>query len=232
MAIVESGDGSFEAEAQATEDAKVAEAKSQLVDEATGGEGSELILGKYGSTEELAKAYQSLQSEYSKLKGERGEVQPQAEPEPEPVAQQEAPPEPPQQEEKGGIDAEKAAKVVEAVFTQTGGQAKYEAITGWAAKSLPEDQIKAFNAALQSGDVSNALNAVKGLQYDYMMATGFEPRITGGRAAAAEVQGFRSEAEAVRAMNDPRYQNGPQQDPAYIDEVMKKMAVSNVFSPR
>ena len=232
MAIVESGDGSFEAEAQATEDAKIAEAKSELVDEATGGEGSELILGKYGSTEELAKAYQSLQSEYSKLKGERGEVQPQAEPEPEPAAQQEAPPEPQQQEQTTAVSQEQANKVIEAVFKQTGGQAKYEAIAGWAAKSLPQEQIDAFNDALKGGDMGVAINAVKGLQYDYMMATGFEPRITGGRAAAAEVQGFRSEAEAVRAMNDPRYQNGPHQDPAYIDEVMKKMAVSNVFSPR
>ena len=229
MPIVDSGDGSFETEAQAVEDAKIAEAKSELVDEATGDAGSELILGKYGSTEELAKAYQSLQSEYSKLKGERGEEQPQSEPEPEPAAQQEAPPEPQKQE---GADPEQAAKVVEAIFKQTGGQAKYEAIAGWAAKSLPDEQIQAFNAAIKGGDLAVALNAVKGLQYDYMMATGFEPRITGGRAAAAEVQGYRSEAEAVRAMSDPRYQNGPMQDPAYIDEVMKKMAVSDVFSPR
>ena len=52
---------------QAAEDAKIEQAKADLVDESGAGEG-ELILGKYGSTEELANAYQSLQREYSKLK--------------------------------------------------------------------------------------------------------------------------------------------------------------------
>ena len=53
-------------------------------------------------------------------------------------------------------------------------------------------RLNAYNEAIGQGQGSN-LTAVKGLQYDYMMSTGYEPRLTGGRAAPqAEVKGFTS----------------------------------------
>ena len=61
-----------------------------------------------------------------------------------------------------------------------------------------------------------------------MMATGYEPKLTGGRAPTNEVQGYSSEAQVIRAMQDPRYQD----DPAYIKEVEQRIAVSNVFNKR
>lgn len=224
MSVIETGDGSLQAEANAAEDAKIAQAKEELVDERVGGGDSELILGKYGSQDELIQAYQSLQSEYSKLKGERPQVE--EEPEEEPERPQSQP------EPTAGVTPEKAQQIQEAIFRQTGGEAKYQALAGWAAKSLDDSQISAFNSALESGDMSAVLSAVKGLQYDYMMATGFEPRLSGGRAPSAESKGFESEAQVVAAMNDPRYRNGPQQDPAYVREVEAKLRHSNVFSAR
>ena len=91
--------------------------------------------------------------------------------------------------------------------------------------------MTAFNNALNSGDEGAILNQLKGLQYDFMMTNGYEPKLSGGRAPSSEVKGFTSEAQVVEAMNDPRY-SGTNPDPAYIREVERRIAVSNVFQSR
>ena len=124
-------------------------------------------------------------------------------------------------------------QVAQAVFQQTGGEAKYQALASWAAKNLGDEQLDSFNYVLNTGSVSDVVTAVKGLQFDYMMATGYEPRLSGGRAPATDgPKAFESEAQVVAAMSDPRYQSGPQQDPAYIKEVETRLRASNVFSSR
>ena len=52
---------------------------------------------------------------------------------------------------------------------------------------------------------------------------GYEGRMLTGKAARA-VDGFRSQAEVVRAMSDPRYDS----DPAYRQDVYDKLERSNV----
>ena len=93
---------------------------------------------------------------------------------------------------------------------------------------LDDSRINAFNQSLDTGDADAILAQVKGIQYDYMMATGYEPKLTGGRAPTNDVRGFESEAQVIAAMQDPRYGN----DPAYIKEVEQRIAVSNVFNQR
>ena len=230
--VVQTGaDGSFEQDAWTEEASKVEAAKAELVDEATGERG-ELIMGKYGSQDELINAFKSLQSEYSKLKGGKPEQPEVQEPVSESAEAEQAEPESQPEPEKEQVSPEQARKIVDAIFQQTGGEQKYHAMAAWAAKSLPDEQVMAFNQAVQSGDVGRAINAVKGLQYDYMTATGYEPRLTGGRAPSGEgPKGFQSEAQVVAAMSDPRYQSGPKQDPAYVAEVEQRLAASaGVFS--
>ena len=54
---IQTGDGSFEADAAAAEAAKIETARTELVDEALpAGEG--LIMGKYSSTDEVVEAFQ------------------------------------------------------------------------------------------------------------------------------------------------------------------------------
>lgn len=228
MTISAGGDGSFDADqtALAEEAAKIEAAQSELVDERAG-EAGELIMGKYGSQEELIAAFKSLQGEYSKLKG--GTPEPEVEPEAPSPSEEVRQPEAEQQPE---VTPEKAQEVVKAIFQQAGGEAKYQAMAAWAAKELDDQTVLAFNDAINSGDTNRALSAVKSLQYDYMTATGYEPRLIGGRAPTTEtVKGFQSEAQVVAAMSDPRYQNGPHQDPAYVKEVEQRLAASaGVFS--
>ena len=218
-------DGSFDEQASIDEAAKVEQAKQELVDERTGEE-SELLMGKYGSTDELISAFKALQGEYSRLKGgaTQAEPEPQPESQPEPQALQ-----PPVQQQDA--QQEQANAVVEAIFQQTGGEQKYHAMASWAVKNMDQAAVESFNAAIRSGDKDRAISAVKGMQYDYMTQTGYEPRLIGGRAPVSEgPKGFTSEAQVVAAMADPRYQNGPMQDPAYVKEVEARLIASNVFS--
>ena len=226
---IQTGDGSFESDGAAEEAAKVEAARTELIDEAMP-QGEGLIMGKYNSTDEVVEAFKSLQSEYSRLKG----GQEAAAPEPEQFA-------PPQQQQQyqqeqpaSQVTPEQAAEIRESMSKQVGGEDRYKAVAGWASTNLPEARLTSFNKALEAGDQSQIINQLKGLQYDHMMATGYEPRLARGTSAAqSSAVPFESEAQVVAAMNDPRYQNGPRMDPSYIKEVEQRIKASTgVFQSR
>ena len=227
---------SFEAEGGAEEAARVDAARAELVDEALGDTGSGLILGKYQTTDDLANAYVSLQREYTRLKAGA----PAAEGEPAKAAETPATTGTSEPAVDNGVDNEPPATghdpaaiagIQEAIFQQVGGEAEYQRLATWAANNIPTERLNSYNEALVSADKGAVMNALKGLQYDFMMKNGYEPRLTGGRAPSTETRGYESEAQVVAAMKDPRY-SGDNPDPAYIKEVERKIAVSNVFQPR
>jgi hypothetical protein len=80
--------------------------------------------------------------------------------------------------------------------------------------------------------MGRALTAVKSLQFDYLMSNGMEPRLLSGQPASEASKGFASEAQVVAAMSDPRYMQGADHDPAYVEEVARRLAISNVFAAR
>lgn len=226
MPTVETGqDPIDESPAALEEQGKIDQARADLYDEAAGNEpGSEqenLILGKYQSQADLIDAYKNLQRENERLRtGDEG------------VEQMEGP-DNDQAEEQGEDDgnrltAEDASRIRSSVFDQVGGQERYQALMGWASQNMDEARTQAFNEALSSGNEGSILSQLKGIQYDHMMATGYEPKLTGGRAPSNEVRGYASEAQVIRAMQDPRYGS----DPAYVKEVEERIAVSNVFTKR
>lgn len=224
MAEVQTGmDGSFDVQNQAIEDSKIEAAKAELVDEQQ--EDSGLILGKYQSTEDLAKAYQSLQAEYTKLKGGQQPAETEAAPDPEPAQPVAESP----KSEAPSVTQQQSEQVQAAVLNHVGGQDKFNSMASWANQALTDEAKQAFNEAINSGHEGRALTAVKALQYDYSMANGFEPRLVGGRPAATQEKGFASEAQVVAAMSDPRYLQGSQHDPAYVEEVQRKLSISQVF---
>lgn len=208
-----------EVEAQAVEDAKVEAAKAELVDEAQQDDG--LILGKYETQDDLIAGYQNLQRELSRLKNGEGDPAP-TEPEPTPAAEQ-SEPEPEAPADQGGIDAERAAAIRGKVLEQAGGEAEYKRLANWAANNLSADRTNAFNDALAKGDEVSILNALKSMQYDYMMKNGYEPKLTGGRAVASDAEGFKSRFQITQAMSDPRYQH----DAAYRKDVERRIAASS-----
>ena len=221
MPVVETGQDQGDDAALVEEQAKIDQARSDLYDEAAGEQPGapedNLILGKYQSQADLVDAYKNLQRENERLR--TGEVE---------QPELDSPDREEEQEQGNQLTAEDAGRIRDNVFSQVGGQERYQALMGWAANNIDATRTQAFNDALQSGNEGAILSQLKGIQYDHMMATGYEPKLTGGRAPTNEVQGFSSEAQVIRAMQDPRYQD----DPAYIKEVEQRIAVSNVFNKR
>jgi hypothetical protein len=223
----------YEAQGGAEEAAKIEAAKAELLDESqqAEGEANGLILGKYGSVDDLAQAYKSLQSEYSRLKNGQSEpaISTQtAEPE---TAAPEA--EESQASSDTGLSPEQTQAIAASLIGQAGGEAEYRRLTQWAAdpNNVSAERVNAYNDALTKGDQLSATQALKAMQYDYLMRNGYEPKLVGGSVASAEVAPFESQQQVVKAMNDPRY-SGPTRDPVYIKEIEARMAVSNLFSTR
>ena len=226
MAEIQTGlDDSSNQEGFAEEQAKIQAAKAELYDEQQQGieEGSDLILGKYATQEDLVEGYRNLQREVERMRrGEEAEA-PEA-----PVS--EDPPEDAEDDNDNapGLTAEDAARIRDRMFEQVGGEEKYQALMRWGQKNVSDAQAEAYKEALDSGNETLILQMLKGFQFDQMMATGYEPKLTGGRAPSQQIQGFASEAQVVEAMRDPRYGT----DPAYVKEVENRIAVSNVFNAR
>jgi len=109
------------------------------------------------------------------------------------------------------------------VQNSVGGEAKYAELVSWAADNFAPEEITAFDNLVETGNVPAIRLALQALQYRYQDSMGFEGEMLQGKPAKA-TEGFRSQAEVVRAMNDPRYDR----DPAYREEIMQKLARSNL----
>lgn len=118
-----------------------------------------------------------------------------------------------------------AAKIVQDVYSTVGGEKNYRAMIEWASKNLTQEQIQAFDRLAENGTADEFKLAVEGLYARYTAANGRRPNLLYGGSQAISHGAFRSTAEVVAAMKDPRYQT----DPAYQREVRDRLAVSNVF---
>ena len=110
---------------------------------------------------------------------------------------------------------------VESIYGSVGGQEQYQQMTQWAAENLDEATVQAFDNVIETGNVAAINLALRGLQSQYRDNVGYENDMIQGKPAQSG-SGYRSQAEVVRAMNDPRYDR----DPAYRQEVMDKLANS------
>ena len=114
------------------------------------------------------------------------------------------------------------------VKSSVGGDAEYSNMVEWAKANYNQDQIQAYDKAVNSGDVNTAIMAAKGLRSDYTNTAGSEGTTYGGTQAEPEGSGevFRSNAEVTAAMKDKRYEY----DTAYRQDVLNKLERSDIFS--
>ena len=105
-----------------------------------------------------------------------------------------------------------------------GGEEGYAQMTSWAAENLPEADVQAFDALVATGQMGAIRLAVAGMKSMYQEKVGYEGRMLSGKEATDTVDAFRSQAEVIRAMNDPRYES----DPAYRQDVFNKLDRSNL----
>jgi len=112
---------------------------------------------------------------------------------------------------------------INSIQNSVGGEAAYQQLVGWAAQNFSEAEIQAFDNVVDSGNVAAINLALAGLKARYTDAVGYEGNMIQGKAAAP-ADTFKSQAEVVRAMSDPKYDR----DPAYRDEIMQKLARSDL----
>ena len=113
---------------------------------------------------------------------------------------------------------------VNSVMNAAGGESNYNSVVEWAASNLNDRQIDAFDSVVDSGNPAAIGIAFQGLQSAYNEANGYEGRMLQGRAPSSAGETFRSQAELVAAMGDPRYDT----DPAYRADVVAKLNNSDL----
>ena len=127
-------------------------------------------------------------------------------------------PQPPQQ----AIELSDAQ--VNSVMNAAGGEANYNAVVEWAGSNLDNRSIDAFDSVVDSGNPAAINIAFAGLQAQFYEANGYEGRMLQGKPANSRGDVYRSQAELVAAMGDPRYDT----DPAYRADVIEKLDASDL----
>ena len=94
----------------------------------------------------------------------------------------------------------------------------------WASKNFDDAEISRYDKVMESGDPDAAYFAVQSLAAKYNDGVGVEGKMLTGKPAKNAGDNFRSQAEVVRAMSDPRYEA----DPAYRQDIYDKLERSNL----
>ena len=113
---------------------------------------------------------------------------------------------------------------MDTVYNSVGGEAEYDKLTSWAADNMEDRALDAFNTIIDQGNPTAIQIAVAGMKAEYDNVEGYEGRMLLGKAAKNSRDAFRSQAELVAAMSDPRYDK----DPAYRQDLYDKLERSNV----
>ena len=110
------------------------------------------------------------------------------------------------------------------IKNEAGGDEGYTNLMQWSGENLDPADIEAFDSLVDSGNSRLIRLAVAGLKAEMEKAVGFDGELATGRAPTTTADVFRSQAEVVQAMSDPRYDR----DPAYRQDVFEKLDRSNI----
>jgi len=123
-------------------------------------------------------------------------------------------------EDEVDIITEQDAEILK---NSVGGEQAYEQMLSWANDNLEDSVIDMYDSVMESGDRNAAYFAMQVLASRYGDSVGVEGKLVQGKAPTETAKGYKSQAEVVSAMQDPRYDR----DPAYRQEVMAKLERSN-----
>ena len=118
-----------------------------------------------------------------------------------------------------------AQEEVKGIRDSIGGDEAYGKMVSWALENLSKPEIEAFNEATNTMSGPQLSMMVQGLYTRYQNAMGVEPSLYSGRPAASGPTPYRSTAEVVAAMSDPRYGK----DVTYTEDVQRRLGGSDVF---
>lgn len=176
----------------------------------------QLLAGKYENAQELERAYLELQSKL-------GQDQEESEEESEEVEEQEVEEEE-EVDESNEEEYEITEQDVETLKNVVGGSEQYGQIIDWAKDNLSEQEISMYDHVMDSNDPIAMFFAIRALGNSYENAVGVDGELLTGTASSTPQDVFRSQAEVVQAMSDPRYDS----DPAYRQDVFEKLERSPV----
>ena len=114
---------------------------------------------------------------------------------------------------------------VESLQQVVGGAEQYGNMIEWAKDNADPNEIELFDKVMEGGDAASAYFAIRAMGQRWAEAVGYEGDLIQGKAPRESAGNkFRSQAELVAAMNDPRYES----DPAYRDDVIQKLGRSQL----
>ncbi len=195
------------------------EQDSIAVGEALEQQQDQLLAGKYRDAQELEKAYVELQRKL----GSPEDTEPEEE-EVDPEQEEEVEEEQVEEEDESPEELSMTTEDIQYLHNMVGGTEGYQEMVGWAAENLSQQEIAAYDAVMDLNNPYAAFFAVRALSNSYRENVGYDGNMLTGRAASNPVDMFRSQAEVVEAMSDPRYES----DPAYRNDVFEKLDRSNL----
>ena len=113
---------------------------------------------------------------------------------------------------------------IDQIQESVGGVESYRNMIQWAGQNLSENEIAMYDAAMDKGDPLTMFFAAQALNARYQDAIGYDGEMLTGSAPRNTRDAFRSQAELVAAMSDPRYDK----DPAYRQDIAEKLERSNI----
>ena len=193
------------------------EQDSLAVAESLEGGEQPLLAGKFKDPQALEQAYVELQK---KLGEPRDEVQ-STEDESESTASAEE--EETSSEPETDVETLSEAQAQE-LMDMVGGDKAYKSMIEWAGDNFGKEEIAMYDKVMESGNPNAIFFAVQALQSRYNDSVGSDGQLLTGRGAQNTDDSFKSQAELVAAMSDPRYDR----DPAYRADLMRRLENSDV----
>tara|TARA_X000001388_G_C2210227_1_gene114834 strand:+ start:246 stop:1094 length:849 start_codon:yes stop_codon:yes gene_type:complete len=123
-----------------------------------------------------------------------------------------------------------AADPYDEIVGIAGGESQYKEMLLWMDKTLPTEEKQSYDKVVdgEGSTVTQVSLAVQNMYNKYKASKGIEPQLMTGKSSnTPSTNVFRSNAEVVAAMRDPRYKI----DKAFQDEVHRKLAQSNQVFP-
>ena len=191
------------------------EKDSLAVAESLEGGEQPLLAGKFKDPQALEQAYVELQK---KLGEPRDEVQPTED------AGEPAEEEPAEESEELNSAESLSEEQAEYLMDMVGGDKAYKSMIDWAGQNFSKEEVSMYDGVMESGDPNAIFFAVQALQARYNDNVGSDGQLLTGKGAENTDDSFKSQAELVAAMSDPRYDR----DPAYRQDLMRRLENSDV----
>jgi|TARA_R100000482_G_scaffold80588_1_gene31719 hypothetical protein len=173
-----------------------------------------LLAGKFKDPQALEQAYVELQKKLGEPRDEVQTTEDEGEPaEDEPEAEA-------TDDDPEGLSEEQAKMLMDMV----GGDKAYQSMLEWASQNFSKEEVEMYDGVMGSGNANSIYYAIQALQARYNDSVGSDGQTLTGRGAADSDDSFKSQAELVAAMNDPRYDR----DPAYRRDLMRRLENSDV----